>query len=171
MTALAVASASDFPVMGGSRFDFGCVFLHVAPEAEAFEIVERVVHVVAVFVMDLAASGLTAAFARRLWFQAFSSVRGAGTCLGLACRVLAMREPLADGSTVGADAPAVAVPSANQRVRTVLMQRGESAAADWTCFAVGLRHLTAIILGLTTAWIEAKVHRTDELCICCGVTH
>lgn len=62
-----VSFAPHDPMMRGSSFCFCRVLFRVAPVAQTLEVFERVVHVVAVFVMHLATPRFAASFARTVW--------------------------------------------------------------------------------------------------------
>lgn len=76
MATTPVALASSLPTATGAGFDFWRMFLRVAPVAETFQVLNRIVHVVAVAMMHLTASRLAAPLAGAIRKQA---LRGAGS--------------------------------------------------------------------------------------------
>jgi len=94
MAPASVSCSSDGPMVGGAGFRFWRVLFGVAPVAEAFQVFGRVVHEVAVAVMDLAASDFTATLTGAPRTETIGGVAGAGASLGSSCRVRSLAEAL-----------------------------------------------------------------------------
>ena len=68
--------------------------------AQAFKVIECVVHIVAVFVVDLAAPSLPAPLAGRILLKSFSRATCAGTCMSFSEWVYALRYALASSAAI-----------------------------------------------------------------------
>lgn len=71
-----VAFASSGPALSGACLGLNGVFSAMAPVAEAFKVIQRVIHEIAVLVVNLAASGFAAPFARLFGLQESGVFRG-----------------------------------------------------------------------------------------------
>ncbi len=97
----------------------------MAPVAEALKVGKRVVHVVSVFMVNLASARLSAAFARALRQQTFRRVGRSGTSMSLSSRVKALGETLAFAATVNAGWESVALSRAGMSIGRILTVRAE----------------------------------------------
>ena len=162
MSTLSVAFASYAPVMCCPRLRFGSVFLRVAPVAQALQILERVVHVVPVLVVHLAASCFSAAFTWALWQEAFC--RGGRAVAGLCSSVWveALSHTLTLWAAIRDTFEAVTASPPHLRVGMVLVSRAERLLADWASLCRVLKcHNAQYYMTSATDCISPS-HRTES---------
>lgn len=164
MSAASVQRASGSPRNVSARFDFWRVFVCVTPMAEAFKVIERVVHVVAVFVMHLTAASFSAAFAGLIGFQPLRSVRSSRSRLRSAFRVQSLGDALAFWATKRAFLEMVARLGSHHGGRVVLPSEMEVDRADGACLRRVLGcHNTVILLQFLHRADNVSSHRRHRM--------
>lgn len=148
MTALAVSRTSSSPSSCSAAFDFYGVLFLMAPLAQAFKIIQSVIHVVPVFVVNLAHAGFTASFTWLLWLQARRCACGPVAGSGAAGWVGSMGHALASPPAVDSCLELVALSASHGCIRRIHPLRAKLIQANWAYFAKAYGHLPAIILAL-----------------------
>ena len=130
MSVSAISLAPCDPALRGFGPYLRGVLLLVAPLAQAFKVLERVVHRIAVFVVDLALARFPASLAWARGLQSLGCVGRSGASLGLASWVKTLAESLATRTTETPNPESMSRVCAALRARMVLVLRSEVATAD-----------------------------------------
>ncbi len=156
VSVLAVTRTSCDPTCRGTSPRFFGMFCPVTPRTKALEIVQRVIHVIAVFMVDVALPSFATPFARALRLQALRCTRSAVPGLRLAFRIRSLRESLAHPAAVSEQFEAMALTRSSLCVSRVLAFWTEQAAANRAGLQRVDNHKNAVIIVLKpTVWIPA----------------
>lgn len=154
-----VSFSSGGPTRSSPRLYFCRMLLCVTPLAEAFEIVDGIVHKVAISMMDLAASCLTASLAWPWFNQPSSGLACAASGFCIPKRVEALGPALTRSTAIGEFRESVTHDGPSLSVMVVLILRAKQFLTHGTCFHSVLNsHFSTIILHFTYRVDTASIY-------------
>lgn len=147
MATRTITLPSSLPPTDGDGDHLRCVLCGVAPVAQPFKVLKRIIHVITVFVVNLALACFATPLTWTSWPQALGQFRRTAASFCLPLRVFALRHSLATSAAVDQFLEPVAFSTASLSVWRVLPFWSERNLADWASLhSVSRYHFAAIIL-------------------------